>query len=87
MGCCGHKRKTQARIIEQGKSFFLSLANSLMHVAKTGKIAATKEVIENRMATCRACNDFTGTRCLTCGCFIVLKTGVASEKCPKGYWE
>lgn len=87
MGCCGRKRRGQASMIEKSKSLLLSAANALMHVIKTGQLAATDDVIKVRIDTCKACNDFTGTRCLACGCYIVLKTGIASEKCPKGYWE
>lgn len=86
MACCGRKNKKVGNL-EAGKNLVLSLANAIRHAVKTGKLSASDEVIENRITTCRACNDLRGNRCLSCGCFVVLKTAIASEKCPKAYWE
>jgi len=55
---------------------------------------APDDVIEQRRATCRACefaspctsNPLRFCTCTACGCVLKAKTKIASESCPKGKW-
>ena len=52
----------------------------------------TRDEAERCMAICRACPGgwfcSDSERCLhpRCGCFSALKTRLATEGCPEGYW-
>lgn len=58
---------------------------------------APLHVIEERIATCRACpgghyhdgicGELAQRTGRTCGCVIALKARLASEGCPNGYWS
>lgn len=47
---------------------------------------------EERLAICRACPMLRKNygpipdQCSVCNCFVVLKTAVPGESCPKGKW-
>lgn len=47
-----------------------------------------KEMIESRLAICNTCPFFNKRlmKCRQCGCFMKLKTTLASAKCPRGHW-
>ncbi|MAK37878.1 MAG: hypothetical protein CMC15_17095 [Flavobacteriaceae bacterium] len=47
---------------------------------------ASEEVIKERRSICDTCVHRDNKSCSICGCFIIPKTRVASEECPKGYW-
>ena len=70
------------------KNFSLSMANVLTHATKTGQVIASKEKILNRIVVCGTCPDYQKFRgkCKKCGCFLVVKTGLEAEKCPRGLW-
>lgn len=63
-----------------------AMAASLMHLGRTGHLAATPEDIERRIKTCEACNQFTGQRCRQCGCFVHAKAALAAQSCPLKKW-
>ena len=46
------------------------------------------EVIERRMAECQGCEHFIkGTsQCKKCGCFMKVKSRIATASCPIGKW-
>lgn len=57
-----------------------------------GVPTAPPELIERRLATCRAC-EFHGTApllktefCKACGCPLANKTRFLKTSCPKGKW-
>jgi len=68
------------------KHFVLSAANALVYAMKTGKVKATRDVLDQRIMTCKSCHLMIDNRCNSCGCYIVAKAGFASEKCPEGKW-
>lgn len=54
------------------------------------ELLVSKEEKEQRMSICRSCEHYTElcgqARCNECGCFAMLKTELASAKCPCGKW-
>lgn len=86
MGCCGKKKRT-VNNFQAARNLIFSLGNALYHAAKTGQLSAPQEKVKLRMETCRACNFLAGNRCSACSCYVVMKTAIASEKCPRAYWE
>ena len=60
-------------------------ASAAQFVASGGK-TVSREVREERLAICKMCPQYDGTRCIQCGCFIAAKTWVPHEKCPAGKW-
>jgi hypothetical protein len=62
------------------------LFNVFTQALKTGKVAASAEEVEKRISTCQGCEYLKDERCSECGCFIALKAGLKSEKCPKEKW-
>ena len=83
MSCCGQKIRG---ITNVAQNFVLSVANAVTHAIKTKKVLAERSVTEKRVSTCKSCQYLSANRCKSCGCFIVVKTAIESEKCPKGYW-
>lgn len=51
------------------------------------------EILSDREATCRACQEWNATalnntgRCKKCGCSTWAKLRMATERCPLGKWE
>ena len=41
---------------------------------------------ERRLAICKGCEYFHGTRCAKCGCGMNFKTMLRSQRCPIGKW-
>ena len=70
----------------QIKNVTLSVMGAINHAFKTGQVLASKEEITNRVSTCEACDLLVENRCSACGCYVALKAGLMSEKCPKGRW-
>ena len=73
-------------IAEQAKNVSLSLFNVMTQALKTGHVLATQDEIESRITKCKACEFLKDNRCSKCGCYIALKSGLKSEKCPLGVW-
>lgn len=64
-----------------------ALAKSLAGLARSGVVTADAEMTAARLAICRKpCEQFTGTRCRACGCFVALKASLEAQACPMGYW-
>jgi len=70
----------------QVKNVAFSFINVVGEAFKTGKLVATKEVIQKRMIACEGCEFKKDSRCLGCGCVLTLKVGLYAEECPKGKW-
>ena len=73
-------------VTEQAKNVGLSLFNVLTQAIKTGQVTAPNEEVEKRISICESCEFLKENRCSECGCFIALKAGLQTEKCPKGKW-
>jgi len=87
MSCCKSKAGSGLPSIpRQLKDVAIAMADSLAHFAVTGKLAADRAVITNRIAACEACEQFTGTRCRECGCYVHAKAALAASVCPLGRW-
>lgn len=71
-------------IIEKASNF----ANSIIKHISNGMVKASDSVKQERMNICKSCPFFNSenTTCNKCGCFLEVKTGWASEKCPEGKW-
>jgi hypothetical protein len=73
----------------------LQMAKNLATTAKDvvsdaieGKdIAASQQQIKERISICNDCDWFFEKRCLKCGCFISVKSKLASAKCPLDKWD
>lgn len=44
-------------------------------------------VQDRREALCATCDFFNEGVCSACGCLVLSKTMLATEKCPKGRWN
>lgn len=71
---------------QQVKNVAFSFINVVGEAFKTGKLMASKELIESRMAHCSSCPFRKDSRCAKCGCVLTYKVGLAAESCPKGAW-
>ena len=75
----------------QYPSIPIQVANASAAVGRVVKAAAQGTQImvpiqqaEARQAICLDCSET--KRCFACGCYIGLKTRLATEKCPLGKW-
>jgi len=65
---------------------------AVIGVITTGKLIASLDVRNARMAACVKCAHFLmpdgvlGARCAVCGCFLKAKAALITEDCPKGKW-
>jgi hypothetical protein len=82
--------------IEKYPSTFKMARNLAKEVWETGKKAAkglpiivSAEVGYHRLQTCEGCDKFESdsSRCRECGCFMKVKTQLATASCPLGKWE
>ncbi len=88
---CKNIQKTeisQPSLIQKAINFTSSVVN---HVV-SGMENVSTAVKEERMSICRTCPFFNSANpknptCNKCGCFLEIKTGWASEKCPEGKWH
>ena len=47
-----------------------------------------QDIIDKRWAICQGCEFFTKShQCTKCGCFMRIKTKVATVACPMGKWD
>lgn len=60
-------------------------AEGAMKAVKAMTLPETEES-KARLAVCHGCNQWTGTSCKVCGCFVNLKVKIPEEKCPEGKW-
>jgi len=63
-----------------------TFTSSAVQFAASGGKTVSRDVREERLAICRMCPEYDGTRCVRCGCFIAAKTWMPHEKCPVGKW-
>lgn len=64
------------------QNFTKSIVN---HAMNSFQYVSNDKQIE-RMNICQKCEHFDHGRCSQCGCFLAIKTGWASEKCPIDKW-
>jgi len=85
MSCCKGKNTLPPKS-KQVSNFVLSVANAIANAIKSGKIVAPEAVISKRISICTNCRHLSENRCSVCGCFVNIKTGINSEKCPLNHW-
>jgi hypothetical protein len=94
MGCitCSMRKKLNEQekktpgLMDMAANVTMSALNVLKTALRTGKVLADKEIIEDRVKKCKDCSFLRGNRCMSCGCFVSIKAGLKSEKCPEGKW-
>jgi hypothetical protein len=50
-------------------------------------IKVSPEIQRQRLQACMSCAFFRDNRCTKCGCFMKLKTHLASAECPEHKWH
>ena len=52
-------------------------------------LMVSKEVFQERLTICKGCDRFDKdqTRCMECGCFLMIKARLTPEFCPLGKWK
>jgi len=73
-------------MFDQAKNFMLTAANVMAGAASSGKITASSDVVEKRLAACHACPHLSRNRCTVCGCYLNIKTGLKAADCPLKKW-
>lgn len=59
------------------------------HAAKSGRVRVRKDVLAQRLASCRSCTAFIPDekRCGACGCNIFRAAKFIAKECPKERWK
>lgn len=55
--------------------------------AVVASVTADSPMSERRLAICKTCDQWDGSRCKQCGCFTALKVRLPAEACPIGKWS
>ena len=84
MGCCGNRPLPSLR--QQVQNLSLTVANVVAEAIKTGKLMASKDLIEKRVALCQQCRHKSGNRCSLCGCYLAPKLALIASKCDIKKW-
>lgn len=50
-------------------------------------VTADSPMSKRRLAICKGCDQWDGSRCRQCGCFTGLKVRLPAEACPIGKWH
>lgn len=70
----------------------IRFTGSLMRFIASGKRFLPEEEILRRFDICKICANFTGSRCMVCGCNcgdrkkFMNKLAYPTENCPEGRW-
>jgi len=53
------------------------------------KFFVPKDIYEDRMSICKGCVYYSSLlgNCTICTCFMKVKARIATQECPKGYWQ
>lgn len=75
-------------IIQKAQNF----GAAVIRHAQNKMILVANNIKDERMSICSGCEFYNTTNannptCNKCGCFLKIKTGWASEKCPIGKWS
>jgi Family of unknown function (DUF6171) len=73
-------------MMEMAKNAVLAAARTSKQIASGKRVMVSGEEQARRLAICKACEFFTGSRCLKCGCVIRWKSRLATEHCPIQKW-
>lgn len=73
---------------EMTKNIVTSAAEAIEHYRHTKIFIAQERERQRRLNVCKSCEFIVldDMRCTKCGCFMMVKTGVAASKCPINKW-
>lgn len=81
------EKKKLPDVLDMAKNL-VATAKDVVSDAVDGKdVIASKEKINQRIATCEKCDWSYNRKCLKCGCFISIKVNLNSSKCPLDKWD
>jgi len=63
-----------------------NLGRSLIEWSASGFKTCQSDELTKRLGICSSCEYSLNHRCLKCGCFIEVKTRLATSKCPINKW-
>ena len=74
--------------IQMVKNLSSSILNATKALTKGEKVRSSKGEAAERMKICAGCEHYVKeeNRCHLCGCFLNVKTKVATERCPVDKW-
>ena len=82
-GCCqSSESELMPGMLTQAISAGLAVGRYVAAGAKNVSRASRHE----RLKQCKACEMLSGTRCSVCGCFVAIKSWMATEACPLNKW-
>lgn len=85
MSCCRGKGHQPSKV-KMASTLVLSVANAIANAVKTGKLIAPESKVHKRIEICKGCRHLDETRCTICGCYVNVKAGLDSERCPLNLW-
>ena len=64
-----------------------TIEKELTRLKASDTAMADDALYETRLKVCSDCRhlDISGT-CMMCGCYVMLRTALKDNKCPKKYW-
>ncbi|MBQ7876161.1 MAG: hypothetical protein IJ316_02615 [Clostridia bacterium] len=64
-----------------------TIEKELLRLKASQMPMADDSLYETRLKVCSDCNhlDISGT-CMMCGCYVMLRSALKDNKCPKKYW-
>lgn len=72
-------------------TFFRALGNALVALMSGNPVLVPLDVADERLSECekraKVCYDPESGQCKMCSCYVTVKTLLATEKCPFGYWQ
>ena len=70
------------------KNKIINLSKSVVSHASNNFKLVTDDILNNRRDICVKCDKFNAANitCAECGCYLLIKTEWASEKCPLDKW-
>jgi len=73
------------RYLEKFKN--VSVEGELKRLAASGTPMADDALRDTRLKICSECKFLnSGDTCLMCGCYVLLRSAILKNKCPKKYW-
>lgn len=55
-------------------------------ITHSRRVFQEPEEVNRRLEICHACEFYTGTTCMKCGCAVRFKAALATEHCPINKW-
>lgn len=64
-----------------------TIEKALANLKSSNVSMADDALLSQRLSACSDCKhlDVSGT-CMMCGCYVMLRCAIKSNKCPKKYW-